>query len=102
MFSVWLQVISAGGSQRLSKRPKSPFFREAQKHIRARLEKKWVPMFISTTEYLERNVLGSDEMGTSSKTKDRKRSVCAITHCTLCLLVLLFYTIFSINEQKLF
>ena len=60
----------------MSNRPKSPFFREAQKHIRARLEKKWVPTFISTAEYLERNVLGSDETGTSSKNRDRKRSVC--------------------------
>lgn len=36
-------------------RPKSPVFREAQKHIRSRLEKKWIPLFIRTEGYLERH-----------------------------------------------
>ncbi len=53
-----IQTVLAGGGgygSRLPSRPKTPVFREAQKHVRARLEKKWVTVFITTPEYLERN-----------------------------------------------
>ena len=49
-----LQVVSAGGSNRLPRRPKTAVFREAQKLIRARIENKWVPTFTSTPEFIER------------------------------------------------
>ena len=51
-------MVAAGGGGyggRLPGRPKTPVFREAQKHVRARLEKKWLPEFISTPEFITRN-----------------------------------------------
>ena len=45
--------ISAGA--RLPGRPRTPLFREAQKHIRARLEKRWLIQFINSPGFLERN-----------------------------------------------
>lgn len=52
------QVIMAGGlcyGARLPARPPSPVLREAQKHVRARLEKTWLMRFINSPEFLERN-----------------------------------------------
>lgn len=52
------QVIMAGGlcyGARLPARPLSPVLREAQKHVRARLEKVWLKKFINSPEFLERN-----------------------------------------------
>ena len=49
------QVVSVGGSQRLPSRPKSAVFREAQKHIRSKIEK-FVRLFVRTKEFLERTV----------------------------------------------
>ncbi len=43
-----------GGSQKLPSRPKSAVFREAQKYVRAKLEK-FVRAFIRSLEYLERH-----------------------------------------------
>lgn len=63
MFLYYLEVVSFGGSHKLPLRPKSPVYREAQKHIRSRLEKKWIPMFTRSPGYLERhglNVSGND------------------------------------------
>lgn len=50
--------MAAGGGGyggRLPARPRTPVFREAQKHVRARLEKKWLAGFMSTPEFIERN-----------------------------------------------
>ena len=43
----------------LPARPGSPVFREAQKYVRARLEKKWVPLFIAQPDFLARTSGGS-------------------------------------------
>lgn len=52
------QTVLAGGSgfgMRLASRPRTPVFREAQKHVRARLEKIWLMEFIDSPGFLERN-----------------------------------------------
>ncbi len=53
-----LHTVQAGGGSygsRLPARPRTPVFRETQKHVRGRLEKKWLAMFIISPEFLERN-----------------------------------------------
>ena len=65
------QVIMAGGlcyGARLPARPPSPVLREAQKHVRARLEKTWLMRFLNSTEFLERNK-GTSLTKSSSLTK---------------------------------
>ena len=62
VYSPISQVVAAGGGgygSRVSVRPKTPVFREAQKHVRARLEKKWLTAFIASPEFLARNGDGS-------------------------------------------
>jgi uncharacterized short protein YbdD (DUF466 family) len=52
------QTRAAGGinaGARLPGRPRTPLFREAQKHVRSRLEKRWLAQFISSHDFLERN-----------------------------------------------
>ena len=56
------QVVEAAGGTRLPARPKTPVFREAQKHVRSRLEKKWLAEFITTPEYLSRHGVECDEL----------------------------------------
>ena len=46
-----VQIVAAGGGNRLPARPKTPVFREAQKHVQAMLEKKWLTKFLKTPEY---------------------------------------------------
>lgn len=53
-----LQTVQAGGGGygcRLPARPRTPVFREAQKHVRRRLEKKWLAEFIASPEFISRN-----------------------------------------------
>ncbi len=59
---VWLhfslQIVSAGGDAytgRLPARPRTPVLIEAQKHVRARLERKWLAEFMKTLDFLSRN-----------------------------------------------
>ena len=52
------QVVQAGGGgygSRLPVRPGTPVLREAQKHVRRRLEKKWLNEFLSSPEFIARN-----------------------------------------------
>lgn len=52
------QTKAAGGVNpgvRMPSRPRTPLFREAQKHVRARLEKRWLIQFIKSSGFLERN-----------------------------------------------
>lgn len=51
------QTVMAGGAHglHLPARPKTPVFREAQKHVQARLEKTWMVRFINSPEFLQRN-----------------------------------------------
>lgn len=52
------QTVQAGGGGygcRLPARPRTPVFREAQKHVRRRLEKKWLAEFITTPDFISRN-----------------------------------------------
>jgi len=61
--------VCAGGGvygQRLPPRPSSAVFREAQKYVRARLEKKWLPMFLETLEFKQRHMTVRQEGGRSS------------------------------------
>ena len=58
--------MAAGGghsNRRLSARPKTPVFREAQKHVRAKLEKKWLSAFTQTPQYIARRGVVMDEEG---------------------------------------
>ena len=53
------KVCSAGGGvygQRVPPRPSSAILIEAQKHVKARLEKKWLPMFLGTPEFKQRHL----------------------------------------------
>ena len=55
---VYAQIVQAGGgvyTGRLPARPRTPVFIEAQKHVRARLERKWLAEFIASPEYISRN-----------------------------------------------
>lgn len=48
-------MAAAGGySQLFKKRPPNEVLVEAQKYIRDRLEKKWLPLFLATSEFAER------------------------------------------------
>ncbi|XP_064382718.1 regulator of G-protein signaling 22-like isoform X2 [Halichondria panicea] len=52
------QIVSAGGDAytgRLPARPRTPVLIEAQKHVRARLERKWLAEFMKTLDFLSRN-----------------------------------------------
>ena len=58
--------MAAGGgpsTKRLPARPKTPVFREAQKHIRAKLEKKWVGEFVLSPDYKARSGVGVEREG---------------------------------------
>ena len=70
--------MSAGGSYRLPSRPKSSVFCEAQKHIRSRLEKKWVPLFTKSEEFIERH--GGEKSTSANETavEDGETAVCDI------------------------
>ena len=59
-------MVAAGGHyfSLLPARPKTAVFREAQKYVRARLEKKWIAAFIQTPDYLARNGLATGEAAT--------------------------------------
>ncbi|KAI8501602.1 GTPase activator [Branchiostoma belcheri] len=50
------KVMEAGGGwgKILQDRPPTTLLLEAQKYVKERLEKKWLPMFLSTTEFQER------------------------------------------------
>ena len=51
-------TMQAGGGNygaRLPARPSTPVLREVQKHVRARLEKKWLAEFMMSPEFVERN-----------------------------------------------
>ena len=49
-----IQVVNVGRSHKLPSRPKSSVFREAQKHIRVKIET-FVRSFVQTPEFLERH-----------------------------------------------
>lgn len=52
----YFQVMAAAGgySQLFKKRPPNEVLIEAQKYIRDRLEKKWLPLFLATSEFADR------------------------------------------------
>lgn len=43
--------------QRLPARPSSAVIKEAQKHVRTRLESKWLPMYMETSEFKQRHLV---------------------------------------------
>ena len=80
------QTIMAGGlcyGARLPARPPSPILREAQKHVRSRLEKIWLPQFIRSSEFLERNREGSILNKTISSSKAQTITV-RVSHSACC------------------
>lgn len=51
-------TMQAGGGNygaRLPARPSTPVLREVQKHVRARLEKRWLAEFMMSPEFVKRN-----------------------------------------------
>lgn len=77
MHSFGPQMVAAGGGGyggRLPARPRTAVFREAQKHVRARLEKKWLAEFISTPEFIDRNGGSTIGGGNREASKSAKSS----------------------------
>lgn len=54
--SLSLQAMMAGGGwgKLLLDRPPTPILLEVQKYVRERLERKWLPLFLCTEEFQER------------------------------------------------
>ena len=52
--------MAAGGGNRLPARPRTAVFREAQKHVQAKLEKKWLAEFLETPEYKARSGVATE------------------------------------------
>ena len=92
---ICMQMIAAGGgpsSNCLPARPKTAVFREAQKHIRSKIEKRWLAEYVLTPEYRARSgvVDGVDDEeeggGAGERTADKGAAVnvCTCTHCIMC------------------
>ena len=80
-------TMQAGGGQygaRLPPRPSTPVLREIQKHVRARLEKKWLAEFMMSPEFVERNrdtrLSGSWDRKMSMKANQLSVSLLLQTH----------------------
>ena len=86
------QTIMAGGlcyGARLPARPPSPVLREAQKHVRSRLEKIWLRKFINSPEFLERNkgaLLSKSNSSSKSQTVTVSLKALACLSMILCTL----------------
>ena len=86
------KVCSAGGGvygQRVPPRPSSAILIEAQKHVKARLEKKWLPMYLVTPEFKQRHLAtrhaGSRKTSAHSPTGNKvKKTENVIAYCTYC------------------
>ena len=65
--------MAAGGGNRLPSRPKTPVFREAQKHVQAKLEKKWLVEFLGTPEYKARSGLATERDEQEKKGRGKHR-----------------------------
>lgn len=81
------QTKLAGGvnsGARLPSRPRTPVFREAQKHVRARLEKKWLVMFINSSGFLERNQKSFSKSGGGMKSHQFVVSSCVVVVLSSC------------------
>ena len=79
--------MAAGGGNRLPARPKTPVFREAQKHVQAILEKKWLTRFLETPEYKARKGVDThketwEEEG-EERPKDRVYSLNVSFNCAI-------------------
>ena len=88
------KVCSAGGGvygQRVPPRPSSAILIEAQKFVKARLEKKWLPMFLETPEFKRRHLAarhGSSRKTSAhspnNKAKKKENVLHKIAHCVYC------------------
>ena len=65
--------MAAGGHNRLPSRPKTPVFREAQKHVQAKLEKKWLAEFLDTPEYKAHSRLATERDEQEEEGRGRRR-----------------------------
>lgn len=88
MFYLLCKVCCAGGGiygQRLSPRPSSAVLIEAQKHVKARLEKKWLPMFLETPEYKRRHLARHGDRKTSvhSPTGNKVQKISFMYSCII-------------------
>lgn len=80
------QIVQAGGgaySGRIPTRPRTPVILEAQKHVRARLEKKWLVTFLATDEFKTRNSESDsyveEEMSLAPEKKNKESVVVSST-----------------------
>ena len=98
--------MAAGGGGyggRLPARPRTPVFREAQKHVRARLEKKWLAGFMSTPEFIERNggsILSVEKREGSQSATPSKSFMVGEPECTLDLSQALIPLAFILQAMK--
>lgn len=72
------KVMAAGGGygKLLEDRPPNPVILEAQKYVRDRLEKKWLPLFLATPEFAERQKpkAGMDDVVDDVLVQKKKKS----------------------------
>lgn len=85
--------MAAGGGygKLLEDRPPNPVILEAQKYVRDRLEKKWLPLFLATPEFAERQKpkAGMDDVVDDVLVQKKKKSQSVMRVCNQ-LLVLNF------------
>lgn len=94
--------MAAGGGygKLLEDRPPNPVILEAQKYVRDRLEKKWLPLFLATPEFAERQKpkAGMDDVVDDVLVQKKKKSQSVMRVCNQLLVLNLFPT----NHHYLF
>jgi len=67
---------AGGWGKLLNDRPPNSVLLEAQKHIQARLEKKWLPLFLVTEDFAERQKpnAGMDDVVDDVMVQKKKKS----------------------------
>lgn len=86
--------MAAGGGygKLLEDRPPNPVILEAQKYVRDRLEKKWLPLFLATPEFAERQKpkAGMDDVVDDVLVQKKKKSQSVMRVCNQFLVLNLF------------
>ena len=77
--------MAAGGGygKLLQDRPPNPVILEAQKYVQERLEKKWLPLFLATPEFAERQKprAGMDDVVDDVLVQKKKKSAAVRSVC---------------------